>query len=388
MNDRMLIFGAGALSLGFLGPMLAGAYELVFCDLEARRNVLDCLRSRNRYLVNLCSDAVVAREVAGVTGLNLAVGKDRAAAAEILRETRVVFTAVGAGGIDRVLDFIQTHREAGRAQPQFVFLAENDKNVLKRWAPRFGAGVRLVDTIMGRMCRIERAGAAYRPLAPGLPDAVVAEDYDGLPVVADIHRQAELKGACWQVMTDREFEAQSAMKRFAHNGAHAYLSYLGAWKGLVRLCDADAALLGEAGCFLEDEVVPALLRAYGDCLDPEKTREYARQLVARIASRTFADTVARGIRGAAAKIAVGERLVDGAKFVLENGGVPKYFCRIIAAGILLGLRDGALAGSIGRIVAEHCGIAEPVIAGSVEQAVAELSQAYPAQRGLKNQGNC
>ena len=53
MKKEILIFGAGALSLGFLGPELSKDYEITFIDREYKSGFLTHLRKENRYRFNI-----------------------------------------------------------------------------------------------------------------------------------------------------------------------------------------------------------------------------------------------------------------------------------------------------------------------------------------------
>ncbi len=357
-KEELLIFGAGALALGFLGPMLSEDYKLIFCDVDIKKDLIKFLQKENGYSVNICSKKIIPFKVSGVTAFNLSREGERNRIKKILKNIRVIFTAVGSEGIDETLNFIKENRREDRKERLWVFSAENDKSILKRWRDKLGEKIRLSDTIMGRMCRIDHPGKYYQPVGSGLKEAVIAEDFYGLPVPADIHFSAGLRGKAWQVMSEEEFTARSYLKLFGHNGAHAYLSYLGALEGLKYLHQVDSKLLSEVKSLLNKEVGPAILHSYGALLSEIEVKEYCNRLIARITSCTFSDTIERGIRNSLDKITSGERWVEGAKFILKNGIIPKYFCRIIAAGIKLNIKNGLLSGSVDEIISEHCQIRE------------------------------
>jgi hypothetical protein len=369
MKEPVLVFGAGALSLGFLGPMLARDYELIFCDLEVKHDVLDLLRGAGRYVANICADAIAPLPVTGVGGLNLSLAADNKRAAARLKDVRLVFTAVGSGGIAGTLDFIRRNKGRGEL---FVFSCENDKRTRERFSGVSADGIVLCETVMGRMCRLDAAGGPYQAIGPGLNQAVVAEDFSGLPVPAEIHRRAGLTGAAWQAMTGREFEARAHLKLYGHNGIHAYLAYLGALEGLMHFHQTGARLRAEAESLLQEEVVPAVLRAYGESLNKAQVEEYASRLVGRATRKTFGDTIERGARNSWDKIAAGERLVEGAQFVLHNGYTPKLFCRTIAAGIKLNRPDDLSPDAVDAVISDHCGIRENELAWLVKKGLEAL----------------
>lgn len=371
--EPVLIFGAGALSLGFLGPMLSEDYKLIFCDLDFKKDLIKFLQKTHSYSVNICSDKIIPLKVSGVTGFNLSVEGERNRIKKILKRVKIVFTAVGSKGIDETLNFIKENSGKGRKERLHIFSSENDKTALKRWRDRCGEKIRLCDTIMGRMCRVGHPGKYYQAVGPGLEEAVIAEDFYGLPVPADIHYQAGLRGKAWQVMSKEEFKARSELKLFGHNGAHAYLSYLGALQGLNYFYEVNPNLLSGVKSLLDEEVGPAILHRYGNLLSPVEVKEYCAKLIKRITSRTLSDTIERGIRNSLDKITSGKRWVEGAKFILKNGIVPKYFCRIIAAGIKLNIKKGLLSGSLDEIISEHCQIKEKKLISLIKEEARAVS---------------
>jgi len=372
MKEKILIFGAGALSLGFLGPTLTENYELIFCDLDIKKNLIKLLQKENHYLINICSDKVVPLDVSGITGFNLSIEKDRKAVEKILKSIKIVFTAVGSEGINETLNFIKNNSVKGRREKLYVFLSENDKGILKKWAGKSGEKVKICDTVIGRMCRIDYAGKGYQPIGSGFKEAIVAENFYGLPVSAEIYNQVDLKGKNWQVMSDEEFEARSYLKLFAHNGVHAYLSYLGALQGLKYFYEVGPNLLSGARILLNEEVIPAILCKYGNFLIPVEVQKYCSQLIKRIINPVFRDTIERGIRNSLNKIAPGERLIQGAKFILGNGLMPEYFCRIIAACIKLNVKKEILSDSFGKTISEHCQLKEDKLIALIKKGMEEI----------------
>ena len=372
MKEKILIFGAGALSLGFLGPTLIENYELIFCDLDIKKNLIKLLQKENSYSINICYDKVVPLDISGVTGFNLSIGEEREKVEKILKSIKIVFTAVGSEGIDKTLNFIKNNSVKGRKEKLYVFLSENDKSILRKWAGKLGEKVKLYDTVMGRMCRIDYSGKGYQPIGSGFKEVIVAENFYGLPVSAEIYNQVGLKGKFWQVMSDEEFEARAYLKLFAHNGVHAYLSYLGALQGLKYFYEVGQDILSGAKILLDEEVIPAILGKYGNFLTPVEIQKYCSQLIKRIINPVFRDTVERGIRNSLNKITPEERLIQGAKFILENGLTPEYFCRIIAACIKLNVKKGMLSDSLDKTISEHCHIKEEKLIALIKKGMEEI----------------
>ncbi len=62
MKKEILIFGAGALSLGFLGPELSKDYEITFIDIEYKSDFLAYLKRENQYRLNISFPQVKPKE--------------------------------------------------------------------------------------------------------------------------------------------------------------------------------------------------------------------------------------------------------------------------------------------------------------------------------------
>ena len=54
MSGKVVIIGAGALSLGFLGERLAPDYELIFADKNIKAHLLKELQNQQQYILNIC----------------------------------------------------------------------------------------------------------------------------------------------------------------------------------------------------------------------------------------------------------------------------------------------------------------------------------------------
>ncbi len=76
-KPEALIFGAGALALGFLGPELYKSWDLTFIDIDTKKELLSRLKDDGRYSINIIGPLQKTFEVTGVHGLNLNSPEDR-----------------------------------------------------------------------------------------------------------------------------------------------------------------------------------------------------------------------------------------------------------------------------------------------------------------------
>ena len=76
-KKEVLVFGAGALGLGFLGPELHNNYSLTFFDREFKGKFLAYLDKKGEYRINLTTPGIEVVVIRGVEGLNLDDNRER-----------------------------------------------------------------------------------------------------------------------------------------------------------------------------------------------------------------------------------------------------------------------------------------------------------------------
>jgi len=69
--DRIVVLGAGALSLGFLGPELHEEYALTFLDTQAKEDLVAEVRRRHEYATNLAGKDIRPLTIQGVDAFRL-----------------------------------------------------------------------------------------------------------------------------------------------------------------------------------------------------------------------------------------------------------------------------------------------------------------------------
>lgn len=328
MRPRALLIGCGALGLGFLAERLAPDYELCLCDVRAKEPLLGRIVTEQGFAVNVCAESgVTPRRTAGRLSMALADSDDALDAA--LADADLVLTATGRRQLDAVVARIAPALSA-RSRRVWLLFCENGHDLAATYQPAFGAAVVCVDTVMSRMCRWADADEpGYAPLWPGCAERLVVEDYDLLPL--DAERCAEGPfGAAFTLVSPDEFSLWQDAKRYLHNGMHAYVAYHAALAGATRFPQAPRAIRREAREVMLSEVLPALLRAH-PLARRDALTAYAEGLLARFFSATFNDSIARGVRGTADKLAPGERLLKGCDLIRRAGIEPVGYGSTVAA---------------------------------------------------------
>ena len=341
MADRIVVLGAGALSLGFFGPELQDEYALTFVDTQARADLIERVQRRHEYVTNVAGERIVPLTVRPVDAFRLDQLEQDTPIREHIAQARIFFTAVGIRNLDSALSYL-FDRIGGRQEPIFILCAENGEGVADKWRTVFPANVHLCDTVMGRMCRLdERAAPDYAPVTPELAWGVVGEEFHGFPL-SEAHRDTEVfHSRAFQFMPEEEFHARERVKLFAHNALHFFVASMGRLRGAERFSDLaqDAEVTSATRELLEGEIAPALWKDSAWRIGRSEFDLYVARMPGRLFSPTLRDHVARGVRGIQDKFAENERALGGLRLLLRNGIRPNRYYDLLAAGLEVARRD-------------------------------------------------
>jgi len=341
MSDRIVILGAGGLSLGFFGPELRPQYDLTFVDTHYKADLVSEIRRRHAYTTNLAGDTVEPVAIKDIAAFRLDVPDHDAGLRNHIDQARIFFTAVGIRNLDSALSYL-TERLRGRTDDVYILCAENGENVADQWRDKLPGNIHICETVMGRMCRIEeQASPNYEPVAPDLPWGVVGETFYGIPVSNRNHDHEVFHSDAFQFVSDEEFRARERVKLYAHNGLHFFIAAYGRLRGAERFSDLadDAELLASAHAILESEIAPALWKDCASAIGKSPFDDYIQRLPSRLLSKTLCDQVARGTRGILDKFAPNERILGGLRLLLDNGIAPARYYDLIANGLEVARRD-------------------------------------------------
>jgi mannitol-1-phosphate 5-dehydrogenase len=350
---RVVIFGAGAVGLGFMGDLLqrSGAHQ-VFADVNSA--LVEALNRHGQYAISKADLREVTQfSVAGVEAVDSGRPESRARLAEELAVADFAITSVGA----RVLPLVgkqiaEIARDfPSRTRPLDILCCENhaDAAALLRDSmseilgpeqaeARFG----FVNTVVARMCQtLTRADRDLPPVTPDLDQVFLVEDYDPFPVDAGALRGPVPAMAHLEAVPSGRFHAYEHRKLYAHNGVHALLAVLAKLRGYRYFAEAGADpeldAVGRQGMFAE--MGAALVAAHPEHFTAEALRAFADNLYTRLVNPVFGDEVARGTRDTLRMIRPEDgRLSGAAIFVAEQGLSPRAMCLGVAAA----LRDNGL----------------------------------------------
>ncbi len=385
-REQVVVFGAGALGLGFLAAELSSEYDVVFVDVAAKAELLGRLAGKHACSVNLSAMRRSALRVEGLDAVMPGGPGWEQEVAEAVGRSRIVFTGVGLKNLPGLVPALaRAVRTRRRRSALYLLHCENGKRVASDFRSRLRAAcggklppwLHTGQIVAGRMCRIERAGKSLEPVYPGAGWAVVAERLYGIPVSKSVVTAGAPLGSAFQVVPDRVFKMLDEIKLFAHNGCHALLGYMGHLQGCRRYprLARDACLMGLAERMVFDELGPALAARYRGVFEPSDYRNYCVALLRRVVSPSFDDTIERGIRGVAGKLGPEERLVAGARFVAGAGVRPEVFATAIAAAVRTAIERGEMRGPVRAVLSGTCRLdlsRESVLVGMVERAARRL----------------
>jgi len=379
-KKEVLVFGAGALGLGFLGPELHNNYSLTFVDREFKGKFLAYLDKKGEYRINLTTPGIEVVVIRGVEGLNLDDNREREKTVKKIGQASLIFTAVGLSNLKGVATIlaegIEKHPE--RKEELYILCCENGQDVpakfqgfLRQIMASLPSWVKISQPVMGRMCRYEekvKPWSIFEPVASRFSWGIVAEPFYGIPVRRSLVAKSTVFSPAFQVKEDDEFEVSKERKILIHNGCHAFLAFLGYLKGYTYYCqlEEEKEILELAKKMVNEEMIEALLSKFGGVLDRNDLKNYSCDVLRRITSPLFGDSISRGMRGSLEKLAPQERLIWGAKFIWSAGFLPKIYSMGIAAAIKINQDKGKLAGSLEKILSRHCGLKQPQDAKLIE----------------------
>ncbi len=372
-KKEVLVFGAGALGLGFLGPELHNSYSLTFVDRELKGKFLAYLGKKGEYRINLTTPGIKVVAIRGIEGLNLDDNREREKIVKRIGQASLIFTAVGLshlkGAAPILAEGIETRRK--RKEQLYILCCENGRDIPAKFKgfllenmASLPSWVKISEPVMGRMCRYEdkvKSRGKFEPVGGNFSWGIVAEPFYGIPIRKSLVDESIVFSPAFQAKEDDEFEAVKERKILIHNGCHAFLAFLGHLKDHAYYCqlEEEKEILELAEKMVKEEMVETLLGKFGEVLERNDLKNYSLDVLRRIISPLFEDSISRGMRGSLEKLAPQERLIWGAKFILSAGFLPKIYCLGIAAAIKINQDKGKLAGSLEEILSRHCGLKQP-----------------------------
>lgn len=336
-----VIFGAGNIGRGFIGPLFseAGA-KVTFIDVSPV--IVARIRQDGAYPLEIVGGEPTVKQIKNIY---VADGNDRDAAVQAILEADIAATCVGAKAIQYIIPNlaagIRARFDAGRL-PLNLLICENlmdaDAYIRELLAGELTEAqleqIGLVETSVGRMVPSLKqdagSGEAVNPLR------IAVEEYCVLPV-----DQAAFRGKVPEIpnmVPFTPFHYYIERKLFVHNMGHAVCAYLGQmlghtyiWESIedpfIRLL-AQNAMLESAG---------ALCRKYH--VDCAPLLQHISDLLRRFGNQALGDTCARVGADIPRKLARLDRLTGAACTVLEQGAFPVYICTGSAAALYCYMKE-------------------------------------------------
>lgn len=354
---KAVIFGAGNIGRGFIGPLFSeSGFDVTFIDVS--KPVIEKLNTDHKYPLKIVSNEG-SREIM-VENVSAVDGNDFEAAETAVAECDICATCVGAGAIKYILpNFIRglRRRLADCGKPLDLLICENlmdaDKYVHSLLEGELTSDelskVGLIETSVGRMV------PAPDPLANAdNPLRVAVEEYGVLPVDRDA-----FKGDVPPVknmVAHSPFRFYIERKLYLHNMGHAVCAYLGSYTGHEKICTAisDPTIRVIVTAAMTESAV-ALSEKYGTSVAP--IMEHAADLIRRFANVALGDGCARVGADIPRKLAPSDRLTGGAMNVISTGATPIFICVGAAAALFKYMKDAKLDMSSASAMAEYSKLA-------------------------------
>jgi mannitol-1-phosphate 5-dehydrogenase len=332
-----LMYGAGNIGRGFIGPLFAKAgYKVTFVDVAEK--IVNALKEKGTYPVRILSDDETEEVwIENVCAINSANERE---VTDCIAEADIMATAVGV----RVLPFITPliahglqKRFLSNAAPLNIIVCENlidadkyleelvTKNLEACEAKHLKDKVGFVKASIGRMIPVQTPEMKEENIL-----RICSEKYGFLPVDKDafIGKIPEIEG----MVPLPNFDFYIQRKLFIHNMGHAVCAYLGLL--LDDVCISDTASRPDVLFIAQNsmlESAAALEKKFNVQL--RDMIDHIRDLLCRFNNRALKDTCIRVGADIERKLGPKDRLI-GAIGCCKEQGVTAAFISIGAAAAL------------------------------------------------------
>ncbi|MEW5899901.1 MAG: hypothetical protein AB1715_00380 [Acidobacteriota bacterium] len=336
-SPRIVIIGAGATGRGQLGRL---AYEAGFAItfIEAKRDLVDLLRSTKKYLVALAGEVIRLKEIAGFDILQTA---ELIRCVQAIASADITATAVLPTNLQAIAPLLakglSLRRQLNVRKPLNVFACENMERSSKT----------LREYVMRHIPRMDWTWVDRHV---GFPDAMVAclvpWPADPLILLSEEVQEWSVDGrAVKQPMPplrgmtlSPNLEAALEKKLYIKNTGHMTIGILGHLRGYGLMHEAarDPEIFGLAEAATKESAA-AVVEKHG--FDARETEEYRRSFLAQMRSPFLPDEIRRIIRELKRKLGPEERLVGPALLCIAQGRDPKALAEVIARAFTIANPD-------------------------------------------------
>jgi len=364
-------FGFGPIQAGLFlyEAFRSGSFRRLVVG-EVASDIVDAVRrAGGRFSVNVAHPDRIEREEVGRVEIEHPGSESgRCNLVEAITEAEEIATAVPSvefyaspnpGSIHRLLAQGLRRKAATKGRPAIVYTAENHNHAAEILEARVleeipederepvAGRVRFLNTVIGKMSgvvsdpdAIRRQGLAT--VTPGSRRAFLVETFNRI-LVSRIRfpRSGDTppfeRGIKVFEEKDDLLPFEEA-KLYGHNSTHALAAYVGAMRGVQRIADLNQYpdIFGFLRAAFIQESGEALVRKHAGrdrLFTHDGYREYADDLLARMANPFLNDTVERVGRDPQRKMGWDDRLVGTLRVALEQGIKPSRFAFGAAAAL-------------------------------------------------------
>ena len=331
---KLLMYGAGSIGRGFIGPLFAqSGFEVVFVDIDC--NIIDALNKRRSYHYTVASDVPYDISVENVRGV---YGDDTQAISKEVATCDIMATSLGGAILQKVSPIIASGfslRMSENRKPLNILICENLKDAahqMHNWLidslpegdkPLLDKYCGLIEAAIGRMVPIAVPNQAD-------PLHVTVEEYSFLPVdkAAFVGNLPDVKG----LFLYSPFAFYEERKLYLHNMGHSISAYLGMLQGhdtiaqsisdpIIRLLVQNAMI--ESSAMLSQKHSIPFIQIY----------DHAEDLLFRFGNSALGDTCERVGRDPLRKLHFSDRLAGALHHCWEYEVHPVYIALGYAAAL-------------------------------------------------------
>ncbi|OTN77987.1 mannitol-1-phosphate 5-dehydrogenase [Enterococcus sp. 8G7_MSG3316] len=367
-------FGAGNIGRGFIGEILANnEFEITFIDVND--TIIDALKTRKSYTIELADESHEQIQIDHVTGLNNA--KEPEAVIQAISEADIVTTAIGPNILPRIAGLIAQGLEARaqgqKKQPIDVIACEN----------MIGGSTYLKSEVQKHLTSWSEIEAIV-----GFPDAAVdrivpMQQHDD-PLFVQVEPFSEwviqetgmksnihLSGVHYVA----DLEPYIERKLFSVNTGHATVAYTGALQGYQTIDEAmkDHLVVIQLKSVLE-ETGQLLIEKWA--FDPEEHERYIEKIIQRFKNKYISDAITRVARTPVRKLGTEERFIRPVLELEKRNVQPDHLYETI--GMIFNYHDPEDEQSrqlqellaekeLSEVIAEVTGLTDEEIIGLIRQ---------------------
>jgi mannitol-1-phosphate 5-dehydrogenase len=391
MGERkgVLIVGAGASGRGHMGQLAdESGYHLTFLDTD--RGLVDLLRSRGSYAVQLVSAQPRTVTISGYTVLH---PEETEAVYQAFRKSSIIFTTVCPENVPAAADELRPHfvrwlQTEGEQGTKNVFCCENMNRSTSVFRERLSTGFpsALLPTLERRVgfpdTMIARVVAR-----PHDPLSLLGEEYSEWTADRTAVRGTPLPEVKTLDLVDGQ-ERYLQLKLYIHNTGHATFGYLGFLKGHTYVHEAalDPSIM-EICVKAIEESGWAVEREHGFSTDV--ILHYRNALTEKCVLPQLPDELLRVVRDPVRKLGAQERFFGPIGLMLKHGRQPQYILYGVAAALLCvipgdaastALRQSMASGGVAAAL-KLCGaVVPPNVISSIESLLPEVKSRF-GERG-------